>query len=92
MKYIKLYEDYLKGGKADYETIEDLAKIYHKKDGGDYNITLKGLKKNLKMGMEVESEHTDKIIIAHEIALDHLAENPKYYEILKNAHLADELE
>ena len=33
----------------------------------------------LKMGMEVESEHTDDKYIALEIVLDHLAEFPDYY-------------
>ena len=92
MKYIKLFEDYLRGGKADYETVEDLAFIYHKKNGGDYKKILNNLEKNLEMGLKVESEHTDKPEVAHEIALDHLAENPNYYKLLKKAHLADELE
>jgi hypothetical protein len=37
----------------------------------------------LKMGMEVEKEHTDDPKITKIIALQHLAEDPKYYTKLK---------
>jgi len=37
----------------------------------------------LKMGVEVEREHTDNILIADKIARDHLVEDPKYYTKLK---------
>jgi hypothetical protein len=37
----------------------------------------------LKMGIEIEMEHTDDPKIAKEIALDHLTEDPKYYTKLK---------
>jgi len=34
------------------------------------------------MGMEIEMEHTDNPMIALEISIDHLQENPKYYDYL----------
>lgn len=37
----------------------------------------------LKMGMEVEKEHTDDPLVAKEIAKDHLVEIPDYYTRLK---------
>ena len=37
----------------------------------------------LKMGIEVEKEHTDCPYLAKEIAKDHLAEIPDYYSRLK---------
>lgn len=37
----------------------------------------------IKMGMEVEKEHTDSEAIAQQIAKDHLAEIPDYYTRLK---------
>jgi len=37
----------------------------------------------LKMGMDVELEHTQFAIVARKIALDHLAEIPDYYTRLK---------
>ncbi len=38
----------------------------------------------LKMGIEVEKEHTDCPLLSKEIAKDHLAEIPDYYTRLKN--------
>lgn len=40
----------------------------------------------LRMGIEVEMEHTKDKRLAREIALDHLAEDPKYYTKLKRVH------
>jgi hypothetical protein len=40
----------------------------------------------LKLGVSVEMEHTTNRDIATEIALDHLAEDPKYYTRLKKVH------
>lgn len=91
MKNILLFEDYLKGGKGDDSTLESIAKDYVKKHGGSYDKVLAIVKKNYEMGLKVEMEHTDKKEIADEIDRDHLSENPKYYELLKKAHLADEL-
>jgi hypothetical protein len=39
----------------------------------------------LAMGIKVEMEHTDDIQVAKKIAMDHLAENPKYYSELKSS-------
>ena len=35
------------------------------------------------MGIEVEYEHTSNFEVAKEIALDHIAEDPSYYDNLK---------
>lgn len=37
----------------------------------------------LKLGIEVELEHTDDKTVARKIALDHLTEHPLYYTALK---------
>ena len=92
MKYFLLMEDYLPGGDSDNKTLEDIAKAYVKKHGGDYDKVLNVLKYNFKLGKKVEREHTSNNDIVEEIDRDHLSENPHYYEILKKAHLADELE
>ena len=39
-------------------------------------------KKQLKMGIKVETEHTNKKSIAKQIAKAHLMEHPKYYTAL----------
>lgn len=41
----------------------------------------------LKMGIEVEKEHTDDPVIARKIAIDHLKEDPKYYTKLATLKL-----
>jgi len=55
-------------------TIQELAKKYKLSD--EY------IKQALVKGIKVELEHTDKIDIAKEIALDHLNERPDYYDML----------
>lgn len=40
----------------------------------------------LKMGIEVEMEHTKDRRLAREIAMDHLSEDPRYYTKLKKVH------
>lgn len=37
----------------------------------------------LRKGIEVEMEHTDDRQVAQEIAMDHLAEDPEYYDKLE---------
>lgn len=44
----------------------------------------------LKLGINVEMEHTKEPRLAREIAIDHLTEDPKYYSKLYGAGLADE--
>lgn len=46
----------------------------------------------LKRGIEVEMEHTDDPEIAKEIAMDHLAEDPRYYSKLDLIHKEEERE
>jgi len=43
-------------------------------------------KKSLRSGIKVELEHTNLRPLAKEIAMDHLTEDPKYYEKLKTIH------
>jgi hypothetical protein len=72
-------EEVLKGGKSDKKTIEDIAKKHNKKA----NTTVEMLKKQLQKGMKVEMEHTKDKQMAKEIAMDHLFEDPKYYDKLE---------
>ena len=48
--------------------------------------------KELKVGKYVEMEHTSDKIVATEIAVDHLTEDPHYYSKLIKAGLTDEKE
>ena len=71
----EIMENKLVGGRADNETVKDIAK--------KFRVTVKYLKKQLKKGIKVESEHTDDKEKQKEIASDHLAEFPNYYEELE---------
>jgi hypothetical protein len=81
----------IKGGLADNMSLSDIAKKHDKK--GYYHIDdfVKSLKKQLQKGIKVELEHTDDENVAREIAMDHLYEDPKYYDKLKKieAHEMD---
>lgn len=45
----------------------------------------------LKKGVKVELEHTDSHQIATEIAMDHLTEDPKYYDKLEKVEKSGSL-
>jgi predicted Zn-ribbon and HTH transcriptional regulator len=50
----------------------------------------KALLSQIKKGIEVEMEHTDDPRIALKIAMDHIKEDPKYYDKLTKAGLEEE--
>jgi hypothetical protein len=56
-------------------TPEDIAK--------KHKVDVDTIHNQLKMGINVEKEHTTSSKTAREIALDHLAELPDYYTRLK---------
>jgi len=78
----QMSEEKLKGGKADNKTFEDLVNK-NKQKGNDVGLVEKELKKQLNKGIKVEMEHTDDRGKAKEIAMDHLFEDPKYYDKLQ---------
>lgn len=61
----------INGGKAEGMTTKDLAK--------KHDVSVKDIEKEIKVGVEIEMEHTDSKKIAKEIAMDHIAEFPDYY-------------
>lgn len=70
-----IFENNIKGGRADNMTIEDIAQ--------KHDFPIDKIIEQLKIGDEVELEHTDNPDIAREIAMDHEAEIPDYYDRLK---------
>lgn len=56
-------------------TIAELVKMH--------SVPAKQILKQLEMGIEAEYEHTSDFEVAKEIALDHIAEDPNYYDKLK---------
>ena len=78
----EMSEEKLKGGTADNKKFEDLVNK-NKSKGKDISIIEKELKTQLNKGIKVELEHTKDKTKAKEIAMDHLFEDPKYYDKLK---------
>lgn len=72
----------LEGGLADNKSLIQIAKKHNAKNLYQIDDMVKSLKKQLEMGMKVETEHTDDKEKAKEIAFDHLWEDPKYYSKL----------
>ena len=71
----------MKGGKADKLTLPKIAK--------KHKLPIEDLTSQLRLGIKTEMEHTDNKSKAKEIAMDHLAEDPKYYTKLKKAKLEE---
>jgi DNA polymerase III sliding clamp (beta) subunit (PCNA family) len=70
-----------KGGHlAEGLSLRDIADIH--------NISIAELKKQVRAGLKVESEHTASKREQMKIVKDHLLENPKYYTLLEKAGLA----
>jgi len=81
-KHIKIFEEYIPGGRAAGKNLKDLAKVH--------GVGMKSLEKQLKLGTAVEMEHTNSDAKAEEIAMDHLAEDPRYYTKLVRKGFVDE--
>jgi hypothetical protein len=62
------------GGVAKNKTLDDIAT--------KHGVKKDELKKQLEKGIKVETEHTTDKAVAKEIAMDHLFEDPKYYDKL----------
>ena len=54
-----------------------------------HNVSVDDIKQQLTKGIKIELEHTTKREVAREIALDHLEEDPKYYDKLAKAELEE---
>ncbi|NDA63070.1 MAG: hypothetical protein EBX50_13680 [Chitinophagia bacterium] len=74
-------EKYTLKGKAAGLSLEDIAK--------KHNVNIQQLQSQLDKGIKVEHEHTGSTETARTIAMDHLFENPKYYDKLAKAENAE---
>ena len=68
--------EYIAGGEAGGMSPEDIAK--------KHGVDIKLVNDQIKMGIEVEYEHTKDPNVATEIAKDHLVESPFYYTYLED--------
>lgn len=69
-------QDELEGGMGDDMTLKKLSK--------KHGVSLWEIVSQFDMGVEVEREHTNDLKKAMEIAIDHLTEDPKYYQKLSS--------
>lgn len=97
MKYKQGFtEEKLEGGLADGKTLMDIAQMHAYDDSTDSTSKekikemYKELKLQLEKGIKVEMEHTKSRLKAKEIAMDHLFEDPKYYDKLKKIEVDEE--
>jgi hypothetical protein len=72
----KINEEEIKGGLADGKDIEDIAAMH--------DVDMDTMFEQLQKGVRVEMEHTSEMMVALEIAMDHLFEDPFYYDKLAN--------
>jgi hypothetical protein len=75
-------EEKIEGGKADGMDIEDIAKMH--------NMDVDEIYDEFKKGIQHEMEHTSEMMVAIEIALDHLYEDPQYYTKLESMETGGE--
>lgn len=77
-------EEKLKVGKGDKMTLKDLAK--------KHKVSMEAITDQFIQGVKVEQEeHTNDRKKAMEIAMDHLSEDPKYYNKLKKMETKEQL-
>lgn len=77
MKYLKEQEEteeQVPGGLSSGLSVEEVAEVH--------DVTVEEIEDQLAKGTKVETEHTPNMALAAEIALDHLMEDPKYYDHL----------
>jgi hypothetical protein len=87
----EMEEEKLKGGKSDKMSLLDIAKKHTNNPKSEDSVkkTLKQLESQLIKGLEVEKEHTKDVEKAKEIVMDHLVEDPNYYDKLKKVEATE---
>jgi len=73
----KIKEERIEGGLADNMTLEDLAK--------HHEVEIDEIINAMEKGVNVEFEHTTEMMVAFEIAMDHIYEDLDYYTETKEA-------
>jgi Trp operon repressor len=67
-------EELLNGGLSDNMSVRDIA--------DKHNVDISKIREQILKGIRVEAEHTNEVGIAKKIAMDHLVEDPLYYDKL----------
>ena len=69
-----IFESYTLNGLAKGKSVEELAK--------KHGVQVQDIEAQIDKGVQVEKEHTSDEQTARKIAMDHVFENPKYYDNL----------
>ena len=77
---VKANEDLIPGGLGD--KLKGSMEDQHKQLAKMHDISVQDIDAQVQKGIKVEMEHTDSEDIAHEIAMEHVYEDPKYYDKL----------
>lgn len=76
----KTNEDLIPGGLGD--KLKGSMEDQHKQLAKMHDVSIDEINQQIKKGIKVEMEHTNSEEIAHEIAMEHVYEDPKYYDKL----------
>lgn len=79
-----IFEAYTLNGLAKGKTVEDVAK--------KHGVQVKDIENQIEKGVQVEHEHTGDEQTARKIAMDHVFEDPKYYDKLSKIESKSENE
>jgi hypothetical protein len=71
------------------EKLLDKPTLTLRKLASKHHVLIQDLYQQLKKGIKVEMEHTNHPTVAKEIAMDHLDENPYYYDELRKVGLEE---
>jgi hypothetical protein len=83
-----LSEEFIPGGessKYDQMELDEMISAIAEEHG----VSPEQIRSEFEMGVEEEMEHANEELIAQEIALDHLVEDPEYYTKLDGANLEE---
>jgi hypothetical protein len=80
-------EDLIPGGLGD--KLKGSMEEQHKQLAKMHDVSVQEIDAQVQKGIKVEMEHTDSEDIAHEIAMEHVYEDPKYYDKLSKIEEAE---
>lgn len=77
-------EELIPGGLA--SNLEGDMERQHKEIAEMHGVSVEDINKEVEKGIKIEMEHTDDDRYAHEIAMDHVYEDPKYYSKMSEVY------
>jgi len=84
----KTNEEFIPGGESSKYDQMDLDEMIGA-IADEHGVSVEQIQSQFEIGVEEEMEHAEEELIAQEIALDHLVEDPEYYSKLDAANLEE---